>query len=75
MDHYNQRPTEEIHEAVIRSIESSSGKEVFTLRIIDSNDIGLDAVIVFWDKSILTAIIQIEEINGSLAARVRGNYL
>lgn len=75
MEYFEQRQEEEIHQAIIRSLETVAGQKVFTLRILESTPRGFEVLIVLEDKGIIMGLVEMEEINGSLAARVRGNYI
>lgn len=75
MKMYQQHSYENIADAIIRTLEQDSDKKVFTLAITGENEEGLDAIIVFEDKSILLSLISVMKHEGQLAARIRGNYV
>ena len=68
---------EEIADALLKTIEKDSGKEVFTLRIIGEMETeeALETVIVFQDKSVLMGKISVQDYQGKLAFRVQGNWI
>lgn len=78
MDIYELKENEDVIDALTRMIENDSEKKIFTIRVVgneleEKNEI--EVVIVFEDKEILWGFITIEEVNGKMACRIRGNYL
>lgn len=78
MDIYELKENEDVIDALTRMIEKDSEKKIFTIRVVgdeleEKNEI--EVVIVFEDKEILWGFITIEEVNGKMACRIRGNYL
>ena len=75
--------TEEMEQSIIKEItdkiEKDSGKTIFTLVVLDDEGTKekdmIEARIVFEDKSVLSAIITVQSVDGKLGVRVRGNYL
>jgi hypothetical protein len=72
---YHQEQNEEIAESIISMLEKDTAKKVFTLKIIGEDEKGLEAVIVFEDKSIMMAFITVQEIAGKLACRLQANWI
>lgn len=66
---------DDVVEAIIQTLEQETGNKIFTLRILDRNEEGLETIVVFEDKSVLMTLINVETINGKLACRMRGNYI
>lgn len=68
--------TGDIAEQIIKSLEKDTGQKVFTARVLESiDDENIEMLIVFEDKSVLMAFITVQEIDGKLATRLRGNFL
>lgn len=59
------------------TLEKEAGQKIFTIRVMEDNpkDQELELLVVFEDKSILIAMIQIETHEENLAARIKGNYI
>lgn len=72
---YEAKDDEEIVDALINLIEKDTGKEIFTMKILDQTEEGLLALIVFTDKNIVNGLIKIQSINGKMAIRLQGNYI
>lgn len=75
MNFFAQKDGEEITDALLNSIEEQTGKKIFTMRVINETEEGLDVIVVFTDKNILNGCISVQVIDGNLACRIRGNYL
>lgn len=75
MNIYEMEKDEDLVESLLEMVEKNTGKKIFTMKVLDQVDEGLDVIIAFEDKSILKGLISTQEIDGRMACRVRGNYL
>jgi hypothetical protein len=82
MTTFYEQNTDDIGQFIIDSLESETKKKVFTMRVIDGdpdvlriNNLKINALVVFDDKSILEAEISIITVNNKMAARIKGNYM
>jgi len=66
----------ELVDGLIEMIERDSGKEVFTMRVLDHTKDGLKSLIVFTDGKILKGEIKVQTtIDNKMALRLQGNYI
>ena len=72
---FNQGNKEEIVESIERMLESETGQKIFTLRVLDDVEEGLETLVVLEDKSVLMGLISVQEVQGKLAFRMQLNYI
>jgi hypothetical protein len=72
---FEPKDDEEVIEALMRIIEEDTGKEIFTMRVIDHTDDGLESIIVFKDESIIMGTIKVHMIGGKMALRMQANFI
>ncbi|MBT2728368.1 hypothetical protein J7E63_15665 [Bacillus sp. ISL-75] len=72
---YEAKEDEEIVESLIAMIEADTGKEIFTMKILDHTEDGLETIIVFKDQNVLMGRIKVQTINNKMALRMQGNYI
>lgn len=75
MNIYETTEHEDVVKALTDTLEKETGNTIFTIRILDEGEEGLDTIVVFNDQSVLRTWIQVQTVNGRLAMRMRGNYL
>lgn len=75
MNIYQAENEEDFVDSLIQMMEQDTGKKIFTMRVLEHTVQGLDALIVFEDKSILQGQIKVGSIKGKLAIRMQGNYI
>lgn len=78
MKSFYQKPGEDLVEAFHRMLETDTGKKIFTLRILEDHndpDLGIEMLVVFDDKSILKGNLAFPDVFGSLALRMKANWL
>lgn len=63
-------------DAFLKTLEKDTKKKIFTMKILEQtiND-GLEAVVVFEDKTVLYGNIRVMEVNKKLAMRMQGNWI
>lgn len=59
----------------LKTIEEDTGKKIFTMKILNHPEEGLESVIVFEDKTVLYGLIKAEAIDGHMALRLQGNWI
>jgi hypothetical protein len=72
---YEAKNDEDFTDALLQMMEQDTGKKIFTMRILEHNEDGLESLIVFEDKNILMGKIKVTTIKGKLAIRMQGNYI
>lgn len=72
---FNQGNQEEIVESIERMLESETGQKIFTLRVLDDVEEGLETLVIMEDKSVLMGLISVQEVQGKLAFRMQLNYI
>lgn len=72
---FHQQNQEEIVESITRMIEQETKSNIFTLRILNEVEEGLEALVVLEDKSVLMGLISVQTIDGKLACRMQANYI
>jgi hypothetical protein len=75
MNLYQAENEEDFMDSMLQMMEQDTGKKIFTMRILEHTEEGLETVIVFEDKHILMGIIKVQTIMGKLAIRMQGNYI
>lgn len=70
-----EQTNEEMGQFIIESVEKETGKSIFTFKIVKDENETLETIVVFEDKTVLMAMIEIQTIDGQYAARIRGNYI
>lgn len=70
-----QSKDEDIVDALTGMLEQDTGKKIFTLKVLNRVEDGLESIVVFDDKSVLQALISIQTIDGKLACRMQGNWI
>jgi hypothetical protein len=71
------------HDDILRGIEETlekeTGQKIFTMRVMNdreqNNDIHLEVLVVFEDKSVLMNRIVVVTTDGKLALRMQGNFI
>lgn len=58
-------------------LEKETNEKIFTMRVWkdDPQNEELEVIVIFEDKSVLMATVEVETIQGKLAARIQGNYI
>lgn len=74
---YDESNQKDIVESITESLEKEVGSKIFTLRLLDDNGPGegLEAMVVFEDRSVFHALITVQEVDGAIGCRVRGNFI
>jgi hypothetical protein len=73
---YREQQTDDIVQDLINMMEESTGKTIFTVKVLnDTDDGGFETLVVFNDKTVMHGIISIEDVNGRMATRIRANYI
>lgn len=72
---FHQQNQEEIVESITRMIEQETKSNIFTLRILNEAEDGLETLVVLEDKSVLMGLISVQTIDGKLACRMQANYI
>jgi hypothetical protein len=72
---YKAKENADLVDELIAMVEENSGKKIFTMRVLDHTEEGLESIICFDDKSILMGLIKVQGIQGKLALRLQGNYI
>ena len=75
MNIYEAENEEELVDCLIKMIEQDTGKKIYTMKILDHNDEGLDTLIVFEDKNIMQGKIKVGTIQDKMAIRMQGNFI
>lgn len=75
MKFFEQQDGQDIGEALIEGIVKDTGKDIFAMATLESNEQDLKMIITFTDKSILLAELTLETHENKPVARVKGNYL
>jgi hypothetical protein len=66
---------EDFVDSLIQMIEQDTGKKIFTMKVLDHTEDGLETLIVFEDKNILRGMIKVGTMNEKLAIRMQGNFM
>jgi hypothetical protein len=66
---------DDITDSLLEMLEKDTGKEIFTIRVLGDTKAGLEALVVFKDKSIMMGLINVGTVKGQIAFRVQGNYI
>lgn len=72
---YKQNVKDDIGQSITNMIEKETDNKIFTLRIVGETKEALEVLVVFENKEIINGIITIQEIEGTLAARLQANYI
>jgi hypothetical protein len=72
---YQAENEEDFFDSLLQMMEQDTGKKIFTMRVLEHTDAGLETLIVFEDKQILMGIIKVGSIQGKMAIRMQGNYI
>lgn len=75
MNVYHAENEEDVAEAITRTLEKETGKRIFTMRIINDTEEGLETLVVFQDKSMIHGMVTVMEIHGQLACRIKADYI
>jgi hypothetical protein len=75
MKMYQAKDDQDFIDSLLQMMEQDTQKKIFTMRILDHTEEGLDTLIVFEDKQVLMGIIKVQTIRGKLAIRVQGNFV
>jgi hypothetical protein len=75
MKTYKAKEDADFVDSIITMLEQDTKKKVFTLRILEHTETGLETLIVFDDKEILTGIIKVVTVKGKMGIRVQGNFI
>lgn len=66
---------EELTQALETAIEEKCGAKLFTLRILENDDEKLDVIAITEDKQVMRLEIFIQNIQGKIGIRMRGNFI
>jgi hypothetical protein len=66
---------EDFIESMIKMLEQDTGKNIFTMRILEHSLEGLETLIVFEDKEVMFGIIRVISVDGQIAFRMQGNFV
>lgn len=72
---YEAEDEEDFMDTLLQTLEQDTGKKIFTMKVIEHTEKGLETLIVFEDKNIMWGIIKVQEIMGKMAIRIQGNYV
>lgn len=72
---FQQDSEEDIVDSMTRMLEQETGTKIFTIKVLNQVEEGLETVVVFEDKSVLMGLISVQTIDGKLACRMQGNYI
>jgi hypothetical protein len=72
---YQAENEEDFLDSLLQMMEQDTGKKIFTMRVLEHTDEGLETLIVFEDKQILMGIIKVGTIQEKMAIRMQGNYI
>jgi hypothetical protein len=75
MNIYEAENEEDFIDSLIQMIEQDTGKKIFTMKVLDHTEDGLETLIVFEDKNILRGMIKIGTVNEKFAIRMQGNFM
>jgi hypothetical protein len=62
-------------DSMIKMLEQDTGKKIFTMRILEHAEEGLETLIIFEDKNVMMGMIKVGSIKGKMAIRMQGNYI
>lgn len=72
---YQAENEEDFMDSLFQMIEQDAGKKIFTMRVLEHTNEGLETLVVFEDKNILMGIIKVGSIKGKMAIRMQGNFI
>ena len=75
MNIYQAENDQEFMDSLLQMLEQETGKKIFTIRILDHTNEGLETLIIFEDREVLMGMIKVGTIKGKMGIRVQGNYI
>ncbi len=75
MNVYEAMDEADLVDSLILMLEKDSGKKIFTMRILEHVEDGLEALVIFEDKNVMMGKISVGSMQGKLAVRLQGNYI
>jgi hypothetical protein len=72
---YQAENEEDFMDSLLQMMEQETGKKIFTMRVLEHSNDGLESLIVFEDKQVMMGIIKVGSIKGKLAIRMQGNFI
>ena len=68
---------DDVGRAVIDTLEMNTGKQIFTMRVLNNHreDNHIEFLAVFKSEEVINGKIFVEEMNGRMAFRIKANYI
>jgi hypothetical protein len=60
---------------LVKLVEEQTGHKIFTLRVLDKNEEGIEIIAALENKAMMIGKITIQPINGKIGARLQANFL